>query len=148
MKSMRFLVSHSLFKCWKRQCRGDHLYIPLQGFIRDARGRKVFATKLAHVYPDRLCNAVANSIFQLVKGELPQFEISFALKDASSDRKRPVGSQRTWLEHRQHQAACLVAASGYQLKQWCSQTAVADRVRTWIGYQMGIAGRAPIHSAA
>ena len=52
-----------------------------------------------------------------MKGDLPQFKASFALTDASSDRKRPLGSQRAWLEHRQHQAARLAAASGYQLKR-------------------------------
>ena len=68
MKPTRFLVSHSLFKRWRRQCREDHPHVPLQGFVRDARGRKVFATKLAQVYPDRLCDAVASSVFQVIKG--------------------------------------------------------------------------------
>ena len=51
MKPTRFLVSHALFKRWRRQCRGDHPHVPLKGFVRDARGRKVFATKLTQVYP-------------------------------------------------------------------------------------------------
>ena len=39
------------------------------------------------------------------------------MTDASSSRKRSLGSHRTWLQHRQHQAAQLAAASGYQLKR-------------------------------
>ena len=116
MVPRRFLVSHSLFKRWQRRCRGDHPHVPLQGFVRDARGRKVFAAKLAQVYPDRLCQVVASSVGRVVRGELPQFKASFALTDASSSRKRPLGARRTWLQHRQYQAAQLAAASG-QLKR-------------------------------
>ena len=73
MKATRFLASHALFKRWARSCRGDHAHAPLKGLVRDARGRKVFATKLAQVYPPRLCKAV----FAVVKGNLPQNAESF-----------------------------------------------------------------------
>ena len=117
MKPTRFLVSHALFKRWRRQCRGDHPHVPLKGFVRDARGRKVFATKLAQVYPDKLCQVVAGSVVQVVQGTLPLFTAWFQLQDQGPARKRALGSERSWKKHRQHQAALLAAAAGYQLKR-------------------------------
>ena len=99
------------------QCRGNHPHVPLKGFVRDARGRKVFATKLAQVYPDKLCQVVARSVVQVVQGTLPQFTASFQLQDQGPARKRALGSERSWKEHRQHQAALLAASAGYQLKR-------------------------------
>ena len=64
--------------------------------LRDARGRKVFATKLAQVYPNRLCKAVAGSVFAVVKGNLPRLLESFQLQDPDAVRKRPVGYVRPW----------------------------------------------------
>ena len=52
----------------------------------------------------------------LFQGGLPQFAPSFAL--VSKDvRKRPVGQQVKWKDHRQRLTALKAVASGYQLKR-------------------------------
>ena len=116
-KPTRLAVTHQCFSDLEGSCRGGHSHIVLKGKVwSDRHQRWVFRAKLAQEYPWQLCIRMAQHIATLFEAGTPQFTTSFKLtsKDA---RKRPVGQQVLWKEHRQRLTALKAVASGYQLKR-------------------------------
>jgi len=98
------------------QCDKDvrpHVHEPLTGTII-VDGRKIFRTRLAQVYPVRLCGLWADLIVGLQTDPLTA---TFKLTTPQVDRKRPLGQPVPWKAHKQRFTAEKAVAAGYQLKR-------------------------------
>ena len=116
VKPTRLLVSHESFVALRLRCPRNHTHVQLKGKVwSDFFGRWVFRTKLAQVYPDRLCQAMAKVIQQLWPDDAAQFSSSFLI--TASSRKRPLGQPLRWRLHRQAVTALKAEAAGCQLKR-------------------------------
>ena len=116
VKPTTLLVSHQVFTRLERRCTGGHQHVRLHGKVWSSFFQKeVFRTKLAQVYPARMCSAMASCIVICWDQSLPQFNASFSL--TSDKRKRPVGQPLRWRDHRQALTALKAEAAGYQLKR-------------------------------
>ena len=91
-----------------------HQHEPLVGTVV-IHGKKVFRTKLAQVYPDKLC-AEWSALAAMVAPNDP-LAATFALTTPASERKRPVGQPVPWKPHKQQITAEKATAAGYQLKR-------------------------------
>ena len=118
MKPTRILMSHQRLQAGlARKCPGNHVHEVLKGKVwSDQFGKVVFRTKLAQVYPHAMCSQMAFDIEALWSRPLEHFAPSFSLA-SNEDRKRPIGQQIVWKEHKQHNTALAAVASGYQLKR-------------------------------
>ena len=116
VKPTTLMVSHQVFTSLERRCNGGHQHVRLHGKVWSSFFQKeVFRTKLAQVYPARMCSAMASCIVICWDQSLPQFNASFSL--TSDKRKRPVGQPLRWRDHRQALTALKAEAAGYQLKR-------------------------------
>ena len=73
-----------------------HQHEPLVGTIV-INGKKIFRTKLAQVYPDKLCTEWAD--LAATGTSQDPLAATFALTTPTSDRKRPVGQLVPWKPH-------------------------------------------------
>ena len=118
LKPTRLLCSSELPDDVQMRCPGGHRHVKLKGKMRDPQtGYWVFRTKAAQVYPWALCATMAEAIAVLYNDALAHFAPSFALTTPASDRKRPLGSGKPWLGHRQEATALKAQWAGYQLKR-------------------------------
>ena len=118
LKPTRLLCSSELLDDVQMRCPGGHRHVKLKGKMRDPQtGYWVFRTKAAQVYPWALCATMAEAIAVLYNDALAHFAPSFALTTPASDRKRPLGSGKPWLGHRQEATALKAQWAGYQLKR-------------------------------
>lgn len=74
-----------------------HQHEPLVGTIV-INGKKIFRTKLAQVYPDKLCTEWAD--LAATGTSQDPLAATFALTTPTSDRKRPVGELVPWKPHK------------------------------------------------
>ena len=88
-----------------------HTHEPLQGTIM-IEGRKVFKTRLAQVYPARLCEVWAR---QVTIGD--PLVPTYGLICPPAERKRPLGQPVPWSPHRQMRSGEKARSAGYQLKK-------------------------------
>ena len=117
MKPTQLLVSHEAFQSLAVRCDGRHQHVSLKGKVwSDLFQRWVFRTKLAQEYPWQMCEAMALVISQIFTSGSVQFQPSFTLTTKGS-RKRPLGQQVGYRDHRQKLTALMAQASGYQLKR-------------------------------
>ena len=118
-KPTRILVSHQSFQQpLSVQCPGNHKHVVLKGKVFSEQfGRVVYRTKLAQVYPPAMCSAIAQCMWHLWQDPLQWLTPSFSLVAPKTDRKRPLGQQVKWKQHRQHRSALAAEASGYQRKR-------------------------------
>lgn len=116
VKPTSFLTSHEALRQLERRCQGGHQHVRLKGRVwSDFFNAWVFRTKLAQVYPEKLCAEFASELQLFWPDRGLQFVRSFLL--ASKDRKRPLGQPLRWKEHRQALSALKAEAAGYQLKR-------------------------------
>ena len=95
-----------------------HSHVKLKGKIWSPELQKwVFRTKLAQVYPPRLCLAMARPLCLLFSIEPPALWPTFELALPASDRKRPLGQTVPYQEHRQAVSGKRARDAGYQMKR-------------------------------
>ena len=133
-KPTRFLVSSQICTQWARACPGGHGHLRLRGAVRDVQGRVCFVTKAAQVYPEALCATIAGTIQEILSGDCPWFQATYALKD-DAPRKRPLGDVRLWRGHRQAEGARLAQFAGYQLKRGAVKPLLDTEVEPGVAMQ-------------
>ena len=79
--------------------------------------RWFFAPNKRQVYPWALCATVASAVTDMILAPLEHFSASFRLTTPAGDRKRALGSGRSWPGHRQADSAAKAQLAGYQLKR-------------------------------
>ena len=90
-----------------------HVHEPLVGMVM-SKGKKIFRTKLAQVYPPLLCQAWARVIACLQADPLAA---TFQMAVPAHERKRPLGQPLPWVVHKQRATAEKARDAGYQLKR-------------------------------
>ncbi|CAL1134601.1 unnamed protein product [Cladocopium goreaui] len=90
-----------------------HVHEPLVGMVL-SKGKKIFKTKLAQVYPPLLCQAWAKVIACLQADPLAA---TFQMAVPAHERKRPLGQPLPWVVHKQRATAEKARDAGYQLKR-------------------------------
>ena len=90
-----------------------HVHEPLTGMVM-LDGKKVFKTRIAQVYPDRLCSVWAQC---LRGGHSDPLQATYNWALPPADRKRPLGQPVPWSGHKQKISAEKAVAAGYQLKR-------------------------------
>ena len=117
-KPTRILMSNQRLQAGlSHMCPRNHVHEVLKGKVwSDQFGKVVFRTKLAQVYPHRMCAQMAHDIASLWTAPLDHLLPTFQL-ESNDVRKRPLGQAIAWKEHRQHKTALAAVASGYQLKR-------------------------------
>ena len=90
-----------------------HVHEPLVGMVM-SKGKKIFKTKLAQVYPTLLCQAWAKVIASLQADPLAA---TFQMAVPAHERKRPLGQPLPWVVHKQRATAEKARDAGYQLKR-------------------------------
>ena len=83
----------------------------LKGFTV-VNGKKIFKTRLAQVYPVRLCAVWAQQV--VIDDPLSR---TFGLICPPAERKRPLGQPVPWSPHRQLRSGEKARSAGYQLKK-------------------------------
>lgn len=79
MKPTRFLISHALFQGLARRCQGGHRHQLLKGRVwSDFFNAFVFRTKLAQVYPLKLCSQFASILQQVWPALGAQLQCQFS----------------------------------------------------------------------
>ena len=117
VKPTRLMVTDAHFRALEVRCDGSHTHIKLKGKVWSAFfGRKVYRTKLAQEYPFRMCEVMAQCIFEIFHFPFDHLAPTFALVGPKEERKRPLGQAVQWKPHRQAASALKAVASGYQLK--------------------------------
>lgn len=89
VKPTTLLVSHQVFTQLERRCAGGHRHVRLHGKVWSSIFKKeVFGTKLAQVYPARMCFSMASCIAICWVTSLPQF-MANRLQEKASSRTAP-----------------------------------------------------------
>ena len=118
VKPTRLMVTDAHFRALEVRCDGSHKHIKLKGKVWSPfSGRKVYRTKLAQEYPFRMCEVMAQCIFEIFHSPFDHLAPTFALVGPKEERKRPLGQAVQWKPHRQAASALKAVASGYQLKR-------------------------------
>eukprot|EP00435_Cladocopium_sp_Y103_P019288 s2614_g4.t1 len=118
VKPTRLLCSTDLLDDICVRCPGNHVHVKLKGKVRDpATGKLIFKTKAAQVYPWALCASLAINIAALYVDALAHLRATFQLVTPAADRKRALGSGKSWPGHRQEDTARKAQWAGYQLKR-------------------------------
>ena len=132
IKPTRLLVSHEALNCLARRCPGGHSHVKLKGRVWSPFFNAwVFRTKLAQVYPDKLCSEFARAVRLIWSPQCLQFMKSFTLQ--THDRKRPVGQALRWKAHRQALSALKAEAAGYQLQRGARKPLLPTEVESHYG---------------
>ena len=137
MKPTAFLVSHAALHEVGLRCSGGHGHVPLRGRHR-VQGEWVFRTRQAQVYPPQLCAALARCIHHIMCGRTPQFAESFKLVHQDDVRKRPLGEEAKFRQHRQEAAAKLAQAAGYQMKRGAIRPLLTHEVEPGIAVEWAL----------
>jgi hypothetical protein len=118
VKPTHLLCSTDLLDDVCMKCPGGHKHVKLKGKVWDpVQLKMVFRTKQAQAYPWALCATVASAVTDLLLDPLEHFSASFQLTTPAGDRKRALGSGRSWPGHRQAESAAKAQLAGYQLKR-------------------------------
>ena len=92
VKPTRLMVTDAHFRALEVRCDGSHTHIKLKGKVWSAFfGRKVYRTKLAQEYPFRMCEVMAQCIFEIFHFPFDHLAPTFALVGPKEERKRPFG---------------------------------------------------------
>ena len=111
-----FHLSALALKCDRG--RRPHVHELLTGTIV-VDGVKKFRTRLAQVYPTKLCQRWASEISRQLRSAVSAdpLTLTFTMVIPASDRKRRLGQPVPWAVHRQQATGEKAQAAGYQLKK-------------------------------
>ena len=138
-KPTRLLCSTELLHDVQVACPGGHKHIKLKGKVWDAtQQRMVFKTKQAQIYPWALCATIAQAVASLAEDPTQHLHPSFQLTVPAAERKRPVGSEKPWVEHRQAQSALRAQWAGYQLKRAAAKPLLSVEMEPGVAVQAAL----------